>query len=103
MKKFQFTWEVLVICYCKQFKKDLVYKESNKLVSKTNNLIFADFNFKDIDRVRTFYNVAKENGRKLVVKIRDCHYLKHLSQDSQLGIPNFDDENIVIYKPKYRS
>jgi ribonuclease J len=83
--------------------EELVYKESNKLVSKTNNLIFADFNFKDIDRVRTFYNVAKENGRKLVVKIRDCHYLKHLSQDSQLGVPNFDDENIIIYKAKYRT
>jgi len=83
--------------------EELVYNESNKLVSRRNGLVFADFNFKDIDRVRTFYNVAKENGRKLVVKIRDCHYLKHLSQDSQLGVPNFDDENIVIYKPKYRT
>jgi len=81
----------------------LVYQESNKLVSNTDKLIFADFNFKDIDRVRTFYDVAKENKRKLVVKIRDCYFLKHLSKDSNMNIPNFDDENIVIYKPKYRS
>jgi ribonuclease J len=83
--------------------EERVYKESNKLISKTDNLIFADFNFKDIDRVRTFYDAAKANGRKLVVKIRDCHYLKHLSKDPNLNVPNFDDENIVIYKPKYRS
>lgn len=83
--------------------EELVYTEANKVISKTRNLIFADFNFKDIDRVRTFYNIAKENGRKLVVKIRDCHYLKYLSQDPNLNLPNYDDENIVIYKPKYRS
>jgi len=83
--------------------EELVYKEANKLTSKTDNLIFADFNFKDVDRIRTFYNVAKENGRKLVVKLKDCYYLKHLSKDPQLGIPNFDDENIIIYKAKQYS
>jgi len=83
--------------------EQLVYDESNKLTKKTKGLILADFNFKDIDRVRTFYDVAKANGRKLVVKIPDCYYLKHLSGDSNLEIPNFDDENIVIFKAKYRS
>lgn len=83
--------------------EERVQEEANKLVSKTKNLIFADFNFKDIDRVRTFYDVAKKNGRKLVVKMRDCHYLKYLSKDPNLNMPNYDDENIIIYKPKYRS
>ena len=59
--------------------------------------------FKEGDRIRTFYNVAKENGRKLVVKLKDCYYLKHLSNDPQLGVPNFDDENIIIYKAKQYS
>lgn len=80
-----------------------VYLEAYELVSKTKNLIFADFNFKDIDRVRTFYDVAKKNGRKLVIKMRDCHYLKYLHKDPNLNMPNYDDENIVIYKAKYRS
>lgn len=81
----------------------LVYEESNKLVSSTDRLLFADFNFKDVDRVRTFFNVAKENGRKLVIKLKDCYYLKYLSQDPELKIPNYDDEDIVIYQPKQRS
>jgi len=83
--------------------EQLVYDDSNKLTKKTKGLILADFNFKDVDRVRTFYNVAKANGRKLVVKIADCYYLKHLSSDSALNLPNYDDENIVIFKGKYRS
>ena len=62
--------------------------------------MFADFNFKDTDRVKTFYRIAKENGRKLVVKLKDCYYLKHLSQDASLDIPDYDDKDVVIYKPK---
>lgn len=79
----------------------LVFRGSNALVAKHPNApVFADFNFKDIDRFRTFYRVAKENGRKLVVKLRDCYYLKYLSKDPGLGTPNYDDKDIVIYKPK---
>jgi len=80
-----------------------VFDESDALTAKTKNLLFADFNFKDVDRVRTFYDVAKKNGRKLVVKIKDCYFLKHMSQDPKLNIPNWDDENIIVYKAKYRS
>jgi ribonuclease J len=78
-----------------------VFKESNAVVSKHPNApIFADFNFKDVDRFRTFYRVAKENGRKLVVKLKDCYYLKHLSKDPNLGVPDISDDDIVVYKPK---
>jgi ribonuclease J len=78
-----------------------VFREANALIAKHPNApVFADFNFKDMDRVRTFYRIAKENGRKLVVKLKDCYYLKHLSQDPNLDIPNFDDKEVVIYKPK---
>jgi mRNA degradation ribonuclease J1/J2 len=74
-----------------------VLREANALVSGHPNApVFADFNFKDMDRVRTFYRIAKENGRKLVVKLKDCYYLKHLSQDPNLGVPNYDDKDIVI-------
>lgn len=83
--------------------EQVVFNESDKVVSKTKNLVFADFNFKDVDRVRTLYNVAKKNNRKLVIKIKDCYYLKYFAKDKGLNMPNYDDENIVIYKPKQRS
>jgi len=84
----------------KEESEDLVYKESNKIVSSTDRLVFADFNFKDVDRLRTFYKIAQENGRKLVVKMNDAYFLKHLSKDAHLDVPDIDDEHIIIYLPK---
>ena len=77
-----------------------VYNESSKTVSETDNIVFADFNFKDVDRLMTFYNIAKETGRKFVVKMNDAFFLKHLSQDKHLNVPNIDDDDIIIYLPK---
>ncbi len=84
----------------KQESEQLVYEQSSKTVSESDNLVFADFNFKDVDRLMTFFNIAKENGRKFVVKINDAYFLKHLSQDKHLDVPNIDDEDIIIYLPK---
>jgi len=82
----------------------LVYQKASALVkAHPNSPVFADFNFKDVDRVKTFIRVAKENGRKFVVKLKDCYYLKHLSQDPKLGMPACDDKDIAIYKPKQAS
>ena len=77
-----------------------VYNDCNGHVAKSDKLAIADFNFKDMDRFRTFYNVAKENGRKLVININDTLFLEKLSQDPQLNVPTPDDEDILIYKPK---
>lgn len=84
----------------------LVYQTASALVKSHRNApVFSDFNFKDVDvdRVRTFIRIARENGRKFVVKLKDCYYLKNLSQDPNLGVPGCDDKDIVIYKPKQGS
>ena len=84
----------------KEESEELVYKESGKTVSETERLVLVDFNFKDVDRLRTFYNIAKENDRKFVVKLNDAYFLKYLSQDDHLDVPNIDNEDIIIYLPK---
>lgn len=80
--------------------EQMVYQQSKKTVEDTKNLVFADFNFKDVDRLMTFYKIAKETGRKFVVKMNDAFFLKYLSQDKHLNVPNIDDEDIIIYLPK---
>ena len=77
-----------------------VYSECNTHVSNTDKLAIADFNFKDMDRLRTFYNIAKENNRKFVVNVNDVPFLEHLSKDPQLNVPKIDDENLKIFEPK---
>ena len=80
-----------------------VFNDCNSYVSKSDKLAIADFNFKDMDRLRTFYNIAKENDRKFVVDVKDAVYLEYLSKDPQLNVPKPDDENIEIFAPKKSS
>ena len=84
----------------KEESEQIVHDECKQIVSDADNLVFADFNFKDVDRLQTFFKIAKENGRKFVVKINDAYFLKHLSKDPYLNVPDIDDEDIVIYLPK---
>jgi len=77
-----------------------VKRECGKVVSKTDRFVVADFNFKDVDRLRTFFEIAKDNSRKLVVSLKDAFMLKWLSQDPKLNVPSFADENIIIHIPK---
>lgn len=87
----------------KKESEETVFRDSYKIVSNTNRLVLADFNFKDIDRLRTFYDIAKQSGRKLVIKLSDAHFLKHLEEDQHLDIPKLDDEHIALYLPKRKS
>ena len=84
----------------KEESEQLVYQQSSKTVAESDNLVFVDFNFKDVDRLRTFYTIAKETGRKFVVKINDAYFLKYLSKDAHLDVPDINDEDIIIYLPK---
>ena len=70
----------------------------------SNHFIFADFSYKDIDRFGTFYSIARETGRKLVINARSARYLRALARrKSSLQIPRVEDDNIVVFKPKQKS
>ena len=66
-----------------------------------NSFIFADYSYKDIDRFVTFYKIAKETGRKLLIGIKAARYLEALKrQDPNFEIPLVDDPTIGIYRPR---
>ncbi len=66
-----------------------------------NSLVFADYSYKDIDRFTTFYKVAKETHRKLLIGIRAARYLDALkAADPTMGLPSVSDESIGIYRPR---
>jgi ribonuclease J len=77
-----------------------VRQECNEAVAETDGVVVADFNFKDVDRLRTFLEIAKNNGRRLVVSLKDAFLLKWLSRDPKLNVPNYDDKDVVIHIPK---
>ena len=49
-----------------------VARESERLVKETQNLVVADFSYKDITRFMTFYDVAKKTGRRAGDSVRAC-------------------------------
>jgi len=77
-----------------------VKDECEGYISKTNRIVIADFNFKDVDRFKTFFEIAKNQNRKLVVSLKDAFLLKWLSQDMKLNVSPPTDENLAIYIPK---
>jgi ribonuclease J len=67
----------------------------------SDSFVFADYSYKDIDRFMTFYKVAKESGRKLLIGIRAARYLNTLRQaDPAMLLPSVDDETLGIYRPR---
>lgn len=80
--------------------EDKVYDKCKKNLIENNRLSIVDFNFKDVDRFTTFYKIAKEIGKKLVISFKHACYLERYHRDKKLKTPDSKDENIFILKPK---
>ena len=77
-----------------------VYNESKKEISMSKNLSIVDFNFKDIDRFTTFYKIAKELNKKLVISFKHACFLERYHKDKKIKSPDSKDKNIMLLKPK---
>jgi ribonuclease J len=82
----------------KNYSELEVEKLSNEIVSETKKIVFVTHYGRDTDRFRTFYKVAKNNDRKVVVSPKTAHLLSRLVQDERLHLPDLmKDENILVY------
>jgi ribonuclease J len=77
-----------------------IYKESKEKISDCKKLSIVDFNFKDVDRFTTFYKVAKDLNKKLVISFKHACFLEHYHKDKKLKAPDSRDANILLLKPK---
>jgi ribonuclease J len=77
-----------------------VKSKINQLLSTTKNLVLANFSNVDVDRIRTFYEVAKENDRMLAISLKQAYLLIQLSSDTNLGLPKVLDAsaNIAVFR-----
>jgi len=67
------------------------------LVSQSPGLVMASFSPVDIDRLRTFYEVAKETGRKLAISTKQAFLIKNLAADPNLSLFDLTDPDILIF------
>ncbi len=56
-------------------------------------LSMVTFPGRDVDRIRTFFEVAKGAGRKFVVDMRTAHLLLTLKNDKRLKVPDIEKED----------
>jgi len=72
----------------------------SQVISKTRNIVLANFSNVDIDRIRTFQQVAADNGRILAVSLRQAYVLTQLARDHALGLPSKldSDSGTVVFK-----
>ena len=57
-----------------------------------------------VDRFRSFYNIAKKNGRKMVISPKTACLLSKLIDDERLDLPDpSKDEDILVYYKRKKS
>ena len=77
-----------------------VKSKLNAIVSSTKNIVLANFSNVDVDRIRSFYEVARENDRVLAISLKQAFILNQLSSDKALGLPKVldSDEHLVVFR-----
>jgi len=86
----------------KDFSEEKVLEGSRKALGKARSSLVMRYP-KDLDRFRTFYQVAGELGKKLVISRKTAHLLDALKGD-EVGLPDpVKDERIEIYGRELRS
>jgi ribonuclease J len=86
------------------YSEQQVEEKSNQIVASTDQIVFTTHYSRDIDRFRSFYNVAVKNGRKLVISPKNAYLLSKLVQDEHLDVPDpSKDKHILVYYKRKKS
>lgn len=94
---------IALICEGTNIEEDLdlteedVKYQSQLIVTNTDKLICVTFGGRDLDRMYTFYQIAKENNRKLVITTKQAYLLELLSQYSHHNFPIVPLDDVLIY------
>jgi ribonuclease J len=79
-----------------------VESDVKRMVSKTKGLVVCSFPTRDLDRMLSFYNAAKEAERELVIDLKQAFLLKLFQASEQWKnvFPRPDDKHIRVYIPR---
>ncbi len=83
----------------KNFTEKEVRDYCHNIITNTNKLVVTCFYPKDVDRMKTYHELAKKTGRKFVISTRAAHLLDALLDDPGIKVPNpLKDGHMLIYK-----
>jgi ribonuclease J len=99
---------VALICEGTQVDAEVAIDEATvqarvlDVVRACNTLVIADFGPRNLERLLTFRDIAKDCGRKLVVTSKDIYLLEAASLATNLVAAPLQDETILLYKEPKR-
>ena len=87
------------------YSEKQVEEKSNEIVANSiDKIVFTSHYSRDIDRFRSFHNIAVKNGRKLVISPKIAYLLGKLIQDEHLDVPDpLKDKHIAVYYKRKKS
>jgi ribonuclease J len=75
-----------------------VESKLSNIAAESQGILLAEFAYADVDRLNSFYRVAKKNGRCLVVSLKQAYLLNALRVDKGLKLPDLNDDNILVFR-----
>ncbi|UCF45491.1 MAG: hypothetical protein JSW44_02355, partial [Candidatus Bathyarchaeota archaeon] len=70
----------------------------NNIVAGADGIVLADFGYSDVDRLNSFFHIAKKNQRCLAVSLKQAYLLDALRKDKGLQVPALNDESLLIFR-----
>ncbi len=75
-----------------------VENKLNSVVAGADGIVLAEFSYSDVDRLNSFFHIAKKNHRCLAISLKQAYLLDALQKDKGLTVPALDDEKILIFR-----
>jgi ribonuclease J len=75
----------------------------NRIIADTDGIVLAEFASSDVDRLNSFFHIAKKNQRCLAVSLKQAYLLDALRKDKGLTVPALDDDGILIFRKSKKS
>jgi len=75
-----------------------VESKLDAIVSNADGIVLADFSSTDVDRLTSFFRIAKKNGRCLAVSLRQAYLMNALRRDKGLSVPDLNDAGMLIFR-----
>jgi len=80
------------------FSEQQVEDACGEIVASTDRIVFATHYSRDIDRLRSVYNAAVKNSRKLIISPKSAYLLSKLINDEHLDVPDpLKDKSVRVY------
>jgi ribonuclease J len=75
-----------------------VEKKLDGIVGQADGIVLAEFAYADVDRLNSFFRIAKKNQRCLAVSLKQAYLLDALRVDKGLNVPNLNDDAMLVFR-----